>query len=205
MPHSGPQGKGESDPQSIFQQHGNGIEGSGEDDSRGAAERPQQDGAAAGKDSGPASASERPVRGGAAGHGQRRPFVVADKRRSQKVARISRGSLSAPHQSPGGNGGTVMVKVYAVDGGRGGIPGTEERAFHPAFISSTGAARQGPRHGGVPRLRSVGHVETSAEAPAYAGREAIGERSRQSPATFADESARPAFHPAKRRHRSAHH
>ena len=35
-----------------------------------------------------------------------------------------------------------------------------------ASVSPTGAARQGPRDGGVPRLRALGHVETSAETPA---------------------------------------
>ena len=34
------------------------------------------------------------------------------------------------------------------------------------FVSPTGAARQGSRDGGVPGLRSVGHAQTSAEAPA---------------------------------------
>ena len=40
-----------------------------------------------------------------------------------------------------------------------------ELSIRPLFHQN-GAARQGPRDGGVPRLRAVGHAETSAEAPA---------------------------------------
>ena len=61
VPHVGPQGKREGDPQSFFQQHGNCAEGSGESHRHRAAERPQQDGAAAGKNPGAASAGERSV------------------------------------------------------------------------------------------------------------------------------------------------
>src|SRR5437660_11665933 len=41
----------------------------------------------------------------------------------------------------------------------------KKRAVHSASVSSTGAARQGARDGCFPWLRSVGHSQTSAEAP----------------------------------------
>ena len=171
----------------------------------GPAEGPQQDGAAAGQDSGPASAGQRSVRRGAARHGRRRPPVLGDQRRSQELARIARRRLSAAHQSAGGDGGRAVVEVYAVDRSRGIVPRAEERAFHSAFVSSTGAAREGSRDGGVPRLRAVGHAEASAEAPAGDRSAAVGQRSRQCPAHVADEGDCAAVHVAKRRHRSAHH
>ncbi len=105
----------------------------------------------------------------------------------------------------GGNGGRVVGEVHAVDGGRGIVPGIEERAFDSAFVSSAGAARQGSRDGGVSGLRALGHAQTSAEAPASDRPEAIGERSRERPADVADEGDRAAVHAAKRRHRSSHY
>ena len=89
---------------------------------------------------------------------RRRALVLADERRSQELARIARGRLSAAHQSEGGDGRRAVVEVHAVDGGRGVVPGAEERAFDSAFVSSTGAARQGSRDGGVPGLRALGHA-----------------------------------------------
>jgi hypothetical protein len=72
--------------------------------------------------------------------------------------RFPRGSLSAAHQSEGGNSRRAVVQVYAVDGGGSVVPGLEERAFDSALVSSVGAARQGSRDGGVFGLRAVGHA-----------------------------------------------
>jgi hypothetical protein len=119
--------------------------------------------------------------------------------------RESREGLPAAHQSEDGDGGRVVVQVYATDRGRGIVPGIAERAFDPAFVSPTGAARQGSRDGGVSGLGAVGHLETSTEAQAHAGCQAIGERCRRRPANDAHESHRAAFHPAKRRHCSSDH
>ena len=121
-------------------------------------------------------------------HARRRPPVLADERRPQELARVARRRLSAAHQSPGGDGRRAVVEVYAVDRSRSILPGIEERAFHSAFVSSTGAAREGSCDGGVPRLRFVGHAETSAEAPdrRLCPKPSV-ERSRQRPAHLADE------------------
>src|SRR5271156_3370111 len=51
------------------------------------------------------------------------------KRGPQELARIARGSLSAAHESASGDGGRVVVEVYAADGGGGVVPRVEERAF----------------------------------------------------------------------------
>ncbi len=120
-------------------------------------------------------------------------------------AKVPRGRVSAAHQSAGGDGGRVVVQVYATDRGGGIVPRIEERAFDSAAVSSVGVARQGSRDGGVSGLRAVGHAQTSAEAPARLGPEAIGERGGKCAADDADESDRAAFHVAKRRHRSTHH
>ena len=100
----------------------------------------------------------------------------------------------------------LWSQVHAVDRGRGVVPGTEERAFDSAVVSSTGVARQGARHGGVPGLRAMGHFEASAQAPA--GDRATSHRAsgvEQRAAVVADEGSRSAFHPAKRRHCSPYH
>src|SRR5260370_24112783 len=91
--------------------------------------------------------------------------MLADQRGPQDLAGIARGRLSAAHQSEGRDGGRVVVQVYATDGGRGIVPGIEERAFDSTSVSPTGAARQGPRDGGLPGVCALGHFETSAEAP----------------------------------------
>src|SRR5580658_9064500 len=114
--HLGSPGKRKGDPESFFQQHGNRAERSGESHPHGAAQGPQQDGAEAGKDPGPASAGERSVRPRSAGYGRRRPLVLADQRRSPKLARIPRRRLSAAHQSQGRDGRRTVVEVHAVDG-----------------------------------------------------------------------------------------
>ena len=121
-------------------------------------------------------------------------------RESREGAYLLRTNLQA------GDGRRVVVEVHAVDRGRSVFPGAEERAFDSAFVSSVGAARQGPRDGGVPRLCAVGHAETSAEAPSP--------RSTPKPSASGVDNAQPlspmkaicsAVHPAKRRHRSPHH
>ena len=76
----------------------------------------------------------------------------------KKLARVARRRLPAAHQSAGGHGRRAVVEVHAVDRGRGVVPGAEERAFDSAVVSSTGAARQGARDGGVSGLRALGHA-----------------------------------------------
>jgi len=61
-----------------------------------------------------------------------------------------------------------MVEVNATDRGRSLLPRAQERAFHKAAVSSTGAAREGSCDGRIPRLRLVGHAQTSAQALASA-------------------------------------
>src|ERR1035441_9786954 len=108
----------------------------------GTAERPQQDGAAAGKDPGPAPAGERSVRPRSQRNGRGSSLVLADQARSQKLARSARGRLSAAHQSHRGFGRGVMVEVHAADRGRSLLSGAEERAFSQALVSPVGAARK---------------------------------------------------------------
>ncbi len=59
--------------------------------------------------------------------------------------------------------------------------------------------------GRVPRLRSVGHTQASAEAPARHRPPTIGERRRQCPAVVSHEGASSALYPAECRHHPAHH
>jgi hypothetical protein len=124
-----------------------------------------KNGAATGKDPGPSSAGKRPVRSRPAGYLRWRSLDLADEGRSQKVARIARGRLSAAHQSDRGNGRAVVVQVHAVDRGRSVLPGVEERTVHQTLVPPTGATRKSSRHGRVPRLCTMGHPETSAKAP----------------------------------------
>ena len=107
VPHGGPQGKGEGHPKTIFHPHGRRLEALAEDHRDGTAEGPQQDGTAAGEDSGAASVGQRSLRGLSAGHGGRRPPVLADERGPQELARVARRGLSAAHQHPGRDGRRV--------------------------------------------------------------------------------------------------
>jgi hypothetical protein len=78
---------------------------------------------------------------------------------------LAKHSLPAAQQPAGGNARGVMVEIYAVDRGRSIIPGTEERTFDLASLSSEGAARQSPRDGSVSGVSALGHLKTSAAAP----------------------------------------
>lgn len=71
----------------------------------------------------------------------------------------------------------TLVRVYAIDGSRGFIPGAEKRAIHPPLISSTGGAGQSPCSGSLSRLRPVGHAQAPAEAPSYRHPAILAERS----------------------------
>jgi hypothetical protein len=62
VPYRWPRGEREGHPESFLQPHGDGVERPGESYRHGATERPQQNGAAAGQDPGPAPAGERSVR-----------------------------------------------------------------------------------------------------------------------------------------------
>src|SRR2546423_9812835 len=97
-----------------------------------------------------------------------------------------------------------MVEVYAVDGGRSVVPGTEERTFHSASLSSKGAARQSPRDGSVSGASPWGHLKTSAAAPASLDSEASGGRRREHSAAYTHASPGTFIQTAQRRHRSAH-
>src|SRR6267143_4157709 len=98
-----------------------------------------------------------------------------------------------------------MVEVYAVDGGRSVVPGTEERTFHSASLSSKGAARQSPRDGGVSGVCALGHLKTSAAAPASLDCESCDGRGRERSAAYTHASPGTFIPTAQRRHRSAHH
>jgi hypothetical protein len=52
--------------------------------------------------------------------------------------------------------------------------GAEERTVHQALVPPTGATRKSSLHGRVPRLRPIGHPDTSAEAPASGRARALG-------------------------------
>src|SRR2546421_10176745 len=97
-----------------------------------------------------------------------------------------------------------MVEVYAVDGGRSVVPGTEERTFHSASLSSKGAARQSPRAGSVSGVCALGHLKTSAAAPASLDSEASGGRRPEHSAAYTQASPGPFIQTAKRRPRRAH-
>lgn len=68
-------------PQPLFQQHGKGSEGFGEDDRYGPSEGPQQDGAPAGKNTGAASSGKRSLRRCSARFSRGRASGLADERR----------------------------------------------------------------------------------------------------------------------------
>jgi len=56
----------------------------------------------------------------------------------------------------------------------------------------------------APGLRTLGHVETSAQTPSADRAEAIGQWSRKRPTVLTHEGPGSAIHPAERRHRAAH-
>ena len=168
----------------------------------GPAERPQQNGAASGTHSGQSSSGERSLRGCSARYSRGRSPAVVHQRRSQGLARTAGRRVHAAHQSPGRHSRRALVPLHAVDRGRGIVPRAEKRAVHPAPVSSTGAARQSARDGRLPRLRSVGHAEASAEAPP-----AISRNHPWQPcaAVIGKEGAGSALYSAERRYRSADH
>ena len=182
----------------VFDSHGRRSEASGQDHRDGPVERPQQDGTAPGTHSGEPPSGKRSVRGRSARHARGRSSLLGGPGRAPALARSERRCLYAAHQSPGWDGRGTVVQIYAVDRGGSLVPRAEKRAIDPAVIPSTGAARQGPRNGSVSRLRSVGHSQASAEAPAGCGPASIDERSQQCAAAVDDEGARSAFYSAKR-------
>ena len=126
-------------------------------------------------------------------------WQIKEDRKNWRESRVS-----AAHEFASGNGGRVVGQVYAVDGGGGILSRIEERAFDSALVPPIGAARQGSRDGGVLGLCVMGNTQASAEAPADACSQAVGERSRACPADDAHAGDRAAVHVAKRRHRASY-
>jgi len=120
---AGPEGKREGDPKSIFAAYGRRSQSPGEDDCRGPAEGPQQDGAAAGTDTGESFAGELSVRGIAQRYGRRCAAELEVEGGSQGLAGAARRGVHAAQQSQGGHGGGAVVAVHAIDGSGGIVPG----------------------------------------------------------------------------------
>jgi hypothetical protein len=53
----------------------------------------------------------------------------------------------------------AVAAAHAVDRSRGCLPSVEERVVHSAVVSSTRAARESARAGGISRLCHVGHTQ----------------------------------------------
>jgi hypothetical protein len=90
---------------------------------------------------------------------------------------LREGAYMLPTKSAGGFGGGVGAEIQATHRSRGVVSRAQERAFDQAFVSSEGAAGQGPRAGGLSGLCPLGDPEASAEASACDNSPSIGERS----------------------------
>jgi Transposase DDE domain len=135
--------------------------------------------------------------------GVRLLWQMREDRRRWREAR--EGAYPATHQPVGRDARGAVVEVHAVDRGGSVVPGTEERACGSTTVPSERTAGQGPRDGGVSWLCALGDLETSAEAPASLGSQAIGVGCRQRSAAFPNESSGRVIQTAQRRHRVAHH
>jgi hypothetical protein len=205
VPHQRPEGKREGHPEPLLRSPGRRFEAPSENHRERPTERPPQNGAAPGADSGQPSPGERSLRRRCARYTQGCSSPLGDQRRSKDLACTEGRRLHAPHQSPDRYRRRALEPLYAVDRGRGIVPRAQKRTLHPALVSSIGAAGQGACDGRLPGLRPVGHAQVSAEAPARHRPAAILERRQQCAAVVGHEGACSALYLAECRHRSAHH
>jgi len=150
-------------------------------------------------------AGERSVRSRSARHTRRRTSGMGNERRPKGLARLARRRVHAAHQSAGGFDRADVVHVHATDRSRGLVSRAQERAIDSAFVSSQGAAGQGPRPGGFSGVCLMGDTEASAAATVCDRPTIFGQRSGQRSALLADEGTGIVVHVAERRHRTAHH
>src|ERR1039457_1770683 len=99
VPHGGPSGKGERDPETLFEPDGGRTEALDENHCSGPADRSQQDRAPPGRHSGSAWFGEGYVRSCAAGHTRGRTPILASQSRPPELAQIARRLLHASYQS----------------------------------------------------------------------------------------------------------
>ena len=104
----------------------------------------------------PASAGGRLIPDGACARGNVAALEWRICWRAPRLAGGARGRLSAAHQSAGQTGAGAVDEVHPADRGGGRLSRAEKRAVDPSAVPSTGAPRQGPYPGGLPRLRAVG-------------------------------------------------
>src|SRR5580700_7101911 len=80
------------------------------------------------------------------------------------MARSARGSLSAAHESDSRRCCRSLEEVHAADGSGSCLSYTQERAGHPAAISSAGKAGEGTCAGSVSWLCAAGNTQAFTQA-----------------------------------------